>query len=482
MSGTLKLAAKGVLDEWMTGNPQISYFLTNFKRHSKFSMEQIELPFSGTIDFGNEIFCEIPYSKGDLLRNLALRITLNDIQDSNNPETVKGYMKNYQQTINLPYVPSLCSELVEHAELYIGGQLIERITGEYIYMYQQLNNSYGDVSRSLKKTCGHGGFLDNYDDDALDDVYHIVGPSLDSYDEDTYNTYILDLPFYFYRQTNLSIPMCALTKQRISLKIKLRPFSEIVFGGVGSDMKATLRNVSLESTFGFLDNPERNYLMTRPVEYVITQLQLAQFNMKYPESKKSVLLNFKNPVKEMFFIVQNDAYKQFNNSLRFQEIKKVQLRFNNQLAVDADHELLVYNNAVQNHMNIPFQGTISYRYKHNEFIDYDISSEFGSHSFAFEPKKTYPTGQVNMSRIAHQHFTIEIDPEVYNVYAPKVYQHVGTITEASEGDYPIVLRFATGRLSPGRKAYVKSKDNKVRVYALSYNILRVSGGIGGLKF
>ena len=53
---------------------------------------------------------------------------------------------------------------------------------------------------------------------------------------------------------------------------------------------------------------------------------------------------------------------------------------------------------------------------------------------------TYPTGQVNMSRISHKLFTIEINP----------------INAAFEND--------------------------TRVYAVNYNVLRIESGLAGLKF
>jgi hypothetical protein len=62
------------------------------------------------------------------------------------------------------------------------------------------------------------------------------------------------------------------------------------------------------------------------------------------------------------------------------------------------------------------------------------------YSFSLNPETYYPTGQVNMSRIAHNLIEVEIDPPNSN-YAHKVY-----------------------------------------VYAVNYNVLRINGGLGGLKF
>lgn len=488
MSGTLKLAAKGALDDWLVGNPQMSYFFVNYKRHSKFSMEQIEVPFSGQYDFGKELFLDIPYSMGDIVKNMALRITMNDIEDPTYPETIKGNMTSYTQTINIPYVPSVCTELIEYVDLYIGGQLIERLTGEYIYMHQQLHNTGNDVKNALKKLNGHGDFLDNYTDEALDEVFEIVGTSVSEYNTNDFNTYILDLPFYFYRAPNLAIPMCALQRQKVELRVKLRKFNEIIFGGKriwkkwDTEITSTIQRISLETTFGYLQDEERRFLMTRPMDYLITQVQLAQFNIEYPNYKKTVMLNFKHPIKELYFVVQNDAYKQYNNSLRFQQIKRAELRFNNQVVFDANHEYFVYHQPLEYHTNIPEQRVMRYRHNHRDFIEFNTSSEFGTYSFALDPEKSYPTGQVNMSRIVHQLFTIEINPEINDLYCPKLRSEEFPVSDASEGNITATLRYSNGKSSPPVKTYVISKDNKVRIYAINYNILRISGGLAGLKF
>ncbi len=63
MSGAVKLTVTGVQDKWLTGEPDYSYFLSTFKKHTRFALEQIETPFDGEIDFGNELRCIIPRDK-----------------------------------------------------------------------------------------------------------------------------------------------------------------------------------------------------------------------------------------------------------------------------------------------------------------------------------------------------------------------------------------------------------------------------------
>jgi len=76
MAGRLNLAITGIQDQWLTGEPEFSYFLMNFRRHTKFSIESIETPFDGDIDYDASVECRIPKNKGDLIRSTMLKFTL----------------------------------------------------------------------------------------------------------------------------------------------------------------------------------------------------------------------------------------------------------------------------------------------------------------------------------------------------------------------------------------------------------------------
>src|SRR6056300_1446546 len=147
MSGVAKLAVTGVQDRWLTGDPDFSYFLTKFKKHTKFALEQIGTPFDGTVDFGKELRCIIPQNKGDLIKGMTVKFLL----------TAPGG--------GLTYVPSLCTRLIDTVDLYIGGQLIERVIGEYMYMQQQLHNTIDDAEQTLYFLNGHGSQVLDYTGD-----------------------------------------------------------------------------------------------------------------------------------------------------------------------------------------------------------------------------------------------------------------------------------------------------------------------------
>jgi hypothetical protein len=389
MAGRLNLAITGIQDQWLTGEPEFSYFLMNFKRHTKFSIESIETPFDGDVDYDATVECRIPKNKGDLIRSMMLKFTL--------PQPTGTADSGY----DIRYMKSIGARIIEYADLYIGGQTIERITGDYIYMYDQIHNNKDDIDQTLYFLTGH----DNYIAVSYDWDYNVL------------------LPFYFFRHPSLAIPVCALTKQLVEVRIKFKKLEDVTIQYKNStdirdppsDVSSSIKKVSLVTDFFFVTEDERNFLLTRPIEYVITQLQMSQFKFKPGESKKSGMLNFKNPVKEMFFLaVSDDVYK-------YEPIKQVTMKFNNNIIIDADNLMLSYEQPLKYYTGV-------------------TDNNFGVYSFSLKPETYYPTGQVNMSRIAHNLIDIELDTP-----------------DASFG-------------------------HKVYVYAVNYNVLRISSGLGGLKF
>jgi len=486
MAGRLNLAITGIQDQWLTGEPEFSYFLMNFKRHTKFSIEAIETPFDGDIDYDASVECRIPKNKGDLIRSTMLKFTLPkpttpdksfavtaadgkyfidgvsqdtltlyegatytfNVNASSHPfylsETINGTRnggsayetgvtgggaqvgtvtfvvpRNAPSTLyyycsahsnmggqinvkTLRYRESIGAQVIDYADLVIGGQTIERITGDYIYMYDQIHSNKDDIDQTLYFLTGHGNYIDV------------------TYDWD-YNVF---LPFYFFRNPSLAIPVCALTKQQVEVHIKFKKLKDVTVsytrtGGALSDppsvVSSSIKTVSLVTDFFFITDDEKSFLFTRPIEYVITQVQLSQFKFNAGISKKSGMLNFKNPVKEMFFVaVSDDVYK-------YEPLKQVTMKFNNNTIIDADNLMLSYEQPLKY-----YTGT--------------TGNNFGVYSFSMKPETYYPTGQVNMSRIAHNLIEVELDSP-----------------DASFG-------------------------HKVYVYAVNYNVLRIHSGLGGLKF
>ena len=413
MAGRLRLATTGVQDQWLTGDPQFSHFLMNFKKHTKFAIDYVESQFDGKIDFGQIIECRIPNDKGDLIRNMTLKVSLTDpIPDS----------VGVNDTV---WSPSIITHLIEYAELLIGGQTIQRITGEYIYMHQQLYNTNDDIEQTLYFLNGHGNIL--------------------SYQGEY--TYFLDLPFYFYRNPTLAIPTCALTKQLVEVRIKTRPLTELIYGGKGlygptyeNDIGGSITKFSLDTEFVYVEVEESSFLQSNPLDYVITQVQMSQFKMKPDETEKAVMLKFSHPVKELFFVSQSDESVQNNYPNEYNTITNVELRFNNEVVFNRNEKFLVYEQSMKHHVNVPLASQYNIGTPFGNSAYTFGPAKFGMYSFSLKPEVHYPTGQVNMSRIAHKLLKIKINP------------------------------------------LNSSLSNNTRIYAVNYNVLRIQSGLAGLKF
>ena len=67
MSAALvELVSVGAQDAYIKGDPQVSFFRQNFKRHTNFALKPERLDYIGSFAGGNEVVIPIK-SKGDLL-------------------------------------------------------------------------------------------------------------------------------------------------------------------------------------------------------------------------------------------------------------------------------------------------------------------------------------------------------------------------------------------------------------------------------
>lgn len=412
-SGRVILSTTGIQDEFLTGEPQMTYFLKQFKRHTRFAMETAENPVDGTVDFGNTLSATIP-RKGDIIRNISIKLELSDIiTDATGANATPIY------------TDSIGHALIEYCDLVIGGQTIERITGEFMEIFSELC-----VSNSQQ------------------DAYHyLVGKSRDQTIDGGNNTgrrvYIVTLPFYFFRNNQLGIPMYSIYRQEVELKFKFRTLREVVINsGNGNgpyipseSLEASILRSGILTEYVYLTDEEKNYIKARPTDYVIEQLQLSRGVIEYTENSKTFKLNFTNPVKELYIVVQSQITQDNNDWFNFDDgyypnnsnsfIETLQLEFNSEIMVShdvADYLYLLYAQPMYHHTRVPKRNVYSY-------------------SFALRPEDPEPTGQVNMSRIINK---------------------------------LLKVNFA----SP----YSGSDNRNIRIYAKNYNVLRVQDGLAGLLF
>jgi hypothetical protein len=219
-SGRVQLTSVGIQDQFLTGDPDVTYFIKKYNRHTKFALEILNVPFYQTnIDFGSWVNVEIPRN-GQLIRTLYVRLVLPAL-------SVGGYTNGIGNAI------------IEHADLVIGGQTVERINGEYMQIYDEtfISDSQQDAFTYMVGTTNKGlyglGPASAYQPG-------LPNPAYGWYPR----TFMVPLPFFFNRNEALSIPLCALTRQEVEVRIKFRPLEQLIAGGYLSNQVAETSSVT----------------------------------------------------------------------------------------------------------------------------------------------------------------------------------------------------------------------------------------------
>ena len=123
--GLLQLVAYGAQDAYISGNPQITFFKTLYKRHTNFAMEAFRVNFNGQAAWGVKHSAVIG-RHADLMYSTYLEVVLD-----------AGYYNNDQGMLGF--------NLLSRVELEIGGQLIDRLYGEFMYLWSALTLPFDKI-------------------------------------------------------------------------------------------------------------------------------------------------------------------------------------------------------------------------------------------------------------------------------------------------------------------------------------------------
>lgn len=257
------------------------------------------------------------------------------------------------------YVDSVGNRLIDTAELYVGGQLIERLTGEYIQIDQDLTTAYENRT-ALNVLVGKS------------DTTVGVGP----------RTYIVNLPFYFYGRPELALPMAALGRQDVEVQVNFTAISQLQNT---ITQPPTYYDATILADIAYITESEQKFFKEKRLDYTITQIQRSSSVIPVGISEILYRTYFVNPVYELYGLIQTGTF-QFSNA-----IQELQLYYNGQLAM-ADLGTVL--------------GVIEPMYKHSGAP----SSNVYVKSFALEPEVGDPSTYVNMSRIRQQIFDLKVIP------------------------------------------------------------------------
>ena len=351
--GLMQLVAYGAQDIYLTGNPQITFFKVVYRRHTNFSMEAIKQTWSGNNGLSGSGSCTATISRnGDLVHRMYLEIitTGMNVNDGN-----------------------VSSKFIKDIELEIGGQKIDKHTGDWMNVWSQLTelNPTGAVSGA---DVGSGRTL-------FQNMSGLGGSRM----ANTGDMFTVPLMFWFCRNPGLSLPLIALQYHEVKVILNHASLTN-----------GTITRNDLYADYIYLDTDERRRFAQVSHEYLIEQLQI---NNVSGATDSSSLLTFNHPVKELIFT--NDTPDQHSGRLFTTGTGgSVKLKLNGHDRFAERNIRYFTRTQIWQHHSGP--GGLCASDPSTSNLGFNDS--IGVYSFSLKPEEHQPSGTCNFSRIDNAQF------------------------------------------------------------------------------
>jgi hypothetical protein len=294
------------------------------------------------------------------------------------------------------YVDSVGTYLVDSAELRIGGQTIQTLTGEMIEFYNDLVVTQENQPGLTLLTGKNDKSTRIYND----------------------RVYYVNLPFFFYGNAELSLPICALPLQDLEIWVNFHTFQPLLNSGASLDTPSSIQT-SIIIDYAYVTDSEVDWFLKHRQDYLIRQIQYDTFKMN---GSLTFSLDFQGPVRELFFVIHDSADSAYTYTT--DQALGVGIRFNGEDFIDGS--------------------TMDYHF--TRFIAplncYARQPDHTIHMIPLcrDPLNPRPTGSINMSRIKEKFI---------NFYLPNI---------------------------------TSLDTKTLRIMAVSYNVLRVENGLAGIMY
>ena len=239
----IDLVSKGAQDVYITGQPQVSFFRQNYKRHTNFAMKPERMDYIGTFAASNEITVPIR-SKGDLLSYIWIEDTL---------------ISNV--TTNTDGLFSAGASNPTTFELWIGGQKVSEL--DSLFIQGVYNPLLRDNSAKASCTVTTNVAKENHGQN------HFM------------------IPFFFGEDWTKALPLVALQYHEVELRIKCRD---------GYTPQGTPK---IYGNYIYIDTEERAYFTDTEHEILFTQTQYQPATNTDTELDLSY---FNHPVKSIHLV------------------------------------------------------------------------------------------------------------------------------------------------------------------------------------
>lgn len=472
--GLLELVAHGAQDVFLIGNPQITFFKIVYKRHTNFSIQSIRATFDGHLDFGQKIVAELPRS-GDLVHSLILEIDLPQLETTNGSD--------------ISYVNSVGHAIIDYVEIEIGGQIIDKQYGEWMEIWTQL--TYSD-----SKQFGYQSMLSKAKEGEFNSV---TGPT----------TLYIPLQFWFCRNIGLSLPLIALQYHSIKINIqlnKLNPSTGKKLYTLGLTNGSNNRYVGSQSGTTVTITSSTPQFASSDVGRIINWADGTTSTISsYSDSENVVVSDTKERASQSFYITVNDTIKEkyaltdvrlfadyiFLDTFERKQFATMSHRYLIEQIQYSEPESVggFSNKKFKINFNLPVKAL----YWVCQLNDTDIASESFNFSNTVDPKKTKsdPLSKVSLLLNGVDRFDERnakyfrlIQPFQKHTRVPNDFIYMYSFALYPENHQPSGTCNFSKLDSVELNLSFQSKlgASTVRIYGISYNVLRINNGMGGVAF
>lgn len=491
--GLMQLAAFGIENLYLTEQPQITFFKTIYYRHTAFSIESMPQYFNVSPNFSDTVSCIIS-PNADLINKVYVVVTLPAI--NNTDGVVCRWVNNIGYTI------------IDYVELEIGGKIIDKEYGEWLFIWNELNKT--NTFDGLNKMIGNVPELTEF-----------------STYKDEYTLYI-PLQFWFCRHQSLSLPIIALQHSEVKINVKFSPLENCIIAGPTHYIYLS-DAVCLFSPYELI-SVNSSYIQFINFDESTMQLGYIKLDPTVELAQGDVLVGCTSKYKTTVYSIESNLYSDIIDNSEILNLTPTNSMFRNIFNLTISDAFLfvdyIYldrqerNNFLKNdHLYL-----VDYCQYDNEKIVYNVTNKIKL-GYSHPTKELYVRAQlqlmVNNNDFYRDHYNfttsfnktngkslinkilIKINGNKRETdYNKNFYTNVQTYqhhkTFLPKGLFIYSFSLYPHELQPSAAFdFSKAEDisidvtletinynnpANIRIYALSYNILKISNGVGCLLF
>lgn len=518
---------KNSANNFLDLDPQISFFKIVYRKHTRFSMENITFdPLNRqTLDFNSNVIMKSDVPRGgDLLKNVYLTFDLPDIYSGKNTNNLKYKFK---------WIENIGTNIFNYISVKISDQEIERHYSDYFTIWKELMlddekkaiynynigtrkelyepengpGMNGTIYPSISSSNGNipptsSDLHQRWDNSppnienntiSISDINDFSIPSING------TTIRVPLIFWFCNDPGLALPLIALQYSKVSFELEMKPFKDLytVLHVSGSndgkrrapsddntyDMSNFTQNYNLninpklEGEFIFLDEDERRRFALNDHDYLITQSRLTDKRgvniLSSSTETMAKLVPAFNPVSFITWVIKRDDLTKVNDwnnytNWVYEDVPPYSNNYNGKeekfIASTTTDIFFCKSNA--NHQTKYNKLHFKKHTLKSVRIEFDGTDRINKNAEYFSKQQVY------------QHFKTNPKEGIY-VYSfslnPSEYQPSGSCN-FSNINYPRIY-FTQDSLEN-----FNYYNHKAFIFIVSYNILSLSSGTANLKF